>query len=247
MTATAEIKESKLIKHALVSNKHWPQDNSPTWCFMITNQQEMDVLEECLLKQRALKMLHGVGAWKESGLGLDAFSRFEAGRNNRWRELIEKGVPILVWQTNGGYATPNSDLTIHEVIYLEFPKMPNEAQTADILVCENDSQPELWWNDVLANKYPKKSISVLTLFSERSVEELAIKFKSASVISFTTTFTSMTWFETILDVLYWNDMTGKTIFGNHANSDWVQILPSRILEKLEAVKAMGNKVEFYQD
>ncbi len=242
---------SQVIKHALVRTT--TINDGAGWAYMVTTEAELNTLNDGIYRQRAVPMLYGEGAWGGFGHapyragGLAEFGIFERKKYAKQLEYIRKGTPVLIWHNNGCYYPYREcgSMEILEIHHLEYPKMPTE-KLADIVVCENDPMAEDWWIEVLKNKYPDKSICVLTRFRERSMQDIETAFKAAGIVSFTTTFSSYDWFEMALDALIKVDKYNQVMFGNNGNGDWISKLPSQLREKLENIQASTKmKVEQY--
>lgn len=227
------------LKYALVKNRSVLNDK-PGWCMLISTPEQVELIRKGTFHTRAYAMLHGEGAWSSPRTGIREFSKFEEQRTSNWEKHLSRGETILQWCKGTGYALLSTCCwDILEIMELPYPEMPGENKTADIVVCENDAQPEQWWIDNLRATFEGKSITTLTNFSLRSKESLIERFKAASIISFTTTFSNWNWFETLLDVMIENNLIGKRIYGNHV--DAVTNYPDYILEKVNRV-ALNNEI-----
>lgn len=118
---------------------------------------------------------------------------------------------IALIRESGSWMTLTDDHTILEVRQQDH--FPSKNEGADIVVCENDNDPEPDWIEYLKTQYPEKTIRVLNLFRARSVEELTQPFKDAELITFKTTFTNFDWWELAVETLRGIDVTGKSILG----------------------------------
>lgn len=233
-------KKGTLIKHALLKLDVWGKDTTPVWFFMVTTFEELLTILDRTGYQSAENFVMGQGNYKD--MQVNTYAKFQNKKADVWFDLQAKQEPIFVGY-GGGWNAFVKPHEILEVVYLPYPKRANEATNADIVVCENSSGPEQWFTEHLGEKYPNKAISVLTDFGYRTKEQLLPVFDKASIITFTTTFTSLDWFEKALDVIIENNLAGKTIYGNHNGENWVEKMPDYILDKIKDVKAAGCKIE----
>jgi hypothetical protein len=104
---------------------------------------------------------------------------------------------------------------------------------ADIVICENDQRCEHGWKKYLQTAYPDQSIAVINFFDLRDETEVRAYFEKASLVTFSTTFTRMEWFEKLAKCLYPHN---KVIGYSHNPMKWkeaIQMLPDvTIIENL---------------
>ncbi len=231
---------SKIVKHALIRNvdpklRADSENRKPEWCYMVTSIDELALINDGLFDVRGINYLYGKGAWKGTDFSFSTFNKFENRREKAWLRLIDEGKAVYV-RYNGGWTYQHDSIEVLEVRHLLYPEHPTD-KFADIVVCENDPMPEEWWIEVLKNKYPDKSICVLTQFSERSLENIKAAFEAAKIISFTTTFSSYGWFEKALTAMKEGNMTDKIIFGNKAREQWTVTLPDEVNAEVQHLKS----------
>lgn len=156
-------------------------------------------------------------------------------------EMVEKYGPILV-RYIGSWMTLNDPKDITNSIFSE--TFPGDSNSADIVVCENDYDPEPFWIEHLQAAFPGKTIRVLNLFGGRG-DTLDIDLDVLH-ITFSTTFTSYDWFESILDTIIRNNWTGVQIIG-YCGDPTKWNFPDYIQEKMNIVLGTGNQLEIVKD
>ena len=88
---------------------------------------------------------------------------------------------------------------------------------SSIVICENDLEPEQWWVDYLTERFPEQSIQTLNCFSQRSDDDLRENLEYPSIITFTTTFTQLQWFENLINTI--QHQKGKTLIVHWKGGD----------------------------
>lgn len=251
----------RMIKHALirvkllVSVNNEPTwiipDEEPAWVIMVTSMEEMSGAFE---RQRQLRLEAAVKPElrKNNGFGLNEvglnsadIGRLERSVKPTWEKILSNpDMMIMAWHNNSGFfpcsKAQTESIEILKIVSLPWPQMPTENTASEIIVCENSPTPEDWWTNHLMEKYEGSAVTVLTQFSERSKEQLAQFFKAASIISFTTSFSSYEWFETVLDVIIENNLTCRTIYGTNSGQNWLAAMPEHLLGKIKRVKDAEN-------
>lgn len=79
-------------------------------------------------------------------------------------EYVAEGTTIVKWLLNTGYTVLTKEWTVLEISELSYPEQPGENHKADIVVCENDAQPEEWWIQNLRDTFSDKTITTLQIF-----------------------------------------------------------------------------------
>ena len=135
-----------------------------------------------------------------------------------------------------------SDQIIERELLSEFPAFP--IDDSDIVICENDHIPESWWIDVLQKEFPKKTIETLNLFKHRTIDELKVQLTKPTIITFTTTFLNLDWFENLITVI--KDMKGKTLFIHWKGDEYIWLnVQEKFKKELNQFKR-NNKLEIYK-
>lgn len=136
--------------------------------------------------------------------------RFQACMRNPidYGTLLQKypGVTLLIREI-GSWMTLNSCHNITDTQYSETTNFPVDTKS-QIIICENDPFPEDWWVVKLEKQYPGKHIATLTNFYNRTVDEIRKSVVQAEIITFTTTFSRLDWFENLLKAC--EGIVGKT-------------------------------------
>lgn len=138
-----------------------------------------------------------------------------------YRKILEKYSylnPVLLIRQIGSFMLLNEDHKIVDTIYSH--DFPDVNDGAPIVVCENDSDPEPIWMNYLQKKFPGEKIRVLNFFNTRSEESLRKSLKNVKYITFSTTFTSLEWFEKITRCV----SDGQKIVGfSHVPERWDEV------------------------
>lgn len=93
------------------------------------------------------------------------------------------------WQ---GYFPEQYDSIVYSEVW------PKSWDKADIVICENDPEPEKEWVEWLQKEYPGRTISTINFFGTRNDADLQSKLKDCNLITFSTTFTNTDWWEALL-------------------------------------------------
>lgn len=113
-----------------------------------------------------------------------------ATRDIDYEALANKYGTILI-QPVGSFMPLYNNKIVQETYSLDFPIQ----DYAEIVICENDEKAEYNWVKYLKKRFPDKSITTINFFSLRSEEHVREYFSKAEYITFSTTFTDLSWFE----------------------------------------------------
>jgi hypothetical protein len=120
------------------------------------------------------------------------------------------------------------DVEVLRTVYAEdFPI----DQFATVVVCENDADMPYKWLKYLKERFSGESIEVINYFDTRSDAQVKAYFKRAKYVTFTTTFTTMAWWELLVRNLRENN---KVIGHCDDRKGWERAL--EIYPKVEQVK-----------
>lgn len=139
-----------------------------------------------------------------------------ATRGIDYTKSVRKYGPLLVRQI-GSYMPLYKFKIINEKQFTHFPI----DKFGDIVICENDERSEWEWNKYLKRNYPNKSIVTINFFDLRSEEEVVKYFDKAQLVTFSTTFTRMEWFEKLTRCL---NEKNKVIGYCHDPAKWKEAL-----------------------
>lgn len=147
-----------------------------------------------------------------------------------WQSMFNKypGSILLVRQ-NGSFMCfdPETDKILEEVERKDF--MFPEDKPNDILICENDPEPEQWWVDNLNKRFSQKKITTLGNFGNRSQEEIDYYVANSEIISFTTTFTTVEWFNKLCIAL--GKTQNKTLYFHCKDeNEWDNVLNEFVVQ-----------------
>lgn len=110
------------------------------------------------------------------------------------------------------------DQKITDVTFSEHFSWPVDSKS-NIIICENDFEPEQWWVNYLSNRFPNESISTLNCFSQRTIDDLKDNLDYPKFITFTTTFSKLEWFENLINTIQY--YSGRTLIVHWKGTDEV--------------------------
>lgn len=122
-----------------------------------------------------------------------------SANNLDYQELIDKADHDILVQPIGSYMYLLDDMEIVETREAEdFPV----DRFGSVVVCENDHDMPYEWHQYLKNRFPKLNIVLINHFRTRDDKTIREYFRHAKYVTFTTTFTSMDWWELLVKNLY---------------------------------------------
>jgi hypothetical protein len=146
-------------------------------------------------------------------------------------ESLANQYGTLLIRPFGSYMLLRDNKITDEVFDTNFPI----EDFAEIVICENDEKSEYNWRQYLINRFPNTKIVTINFFDLRTDEEVEKYFSKANIITFSTTFTNLGWFEKL------NRFVGKKhkIIGYCHNADnWEKAL--KINNNVEIVEKLGK-------
>ena len=144
-----------------------------------------------------------------------------------YNKLSERFGTLLV-RESGSFMTMTSHTDVLEdVISNHYP-----IDKANIVICENDHKAEYNWTKYLSVRFNSEPITVANYFFQRSNEELQAYFKQATYITFSTTFSDLTWWENLCINLQPHN---KVIGYCHIKENWKKALALCKPDNLEKV------------
>ncbi len=132
-------------------------------------------------------------------------------------EKIAKKSGTLLIRPSGSYTLLYGSEIIAEAYNTHFPI----DEYGEIVICENDNTAEYKWVKYLTNRFPDKKIVTINFFNLKSDIEVAEYFKHAKYITFSTSFTSLEWFEKLSDNANYNH---KIVGYCHDKDKWNEAL-----------------------
>lgn len=122
-------------------------------------------------------------------------------RGINYSEIVEKYDHPIIIRPSGTYMPFGIDgIRLENTMYSD--DFPYEDEAAEVVICENDdsvTDERLHW---FQRHYPKKSIGVISYFDTTSDEVIKKCFKKAEYVVFSTTFSSMDWWEKLVKNLH---------------------------------------------
>ena len=106
-------------------------------------------------------------------------------------ELLAEKYGTLIIRPSGSYMLLKGNEIVEEKFDDDFPI----DEFGDIVICENDEHAPNEWVQYLKQTFPNQKIVTINYFDLRSENEIGQYFFRASVITFSTTFSSFGWFE----------------------------------------------------
>jgi len=134
-----------------------------------------------------------------------------------YNEFFYKYGTILIREI-GSWMLPNNKFQITETYLSEHFSWPVDSKS-NIIICENDFEPEQWWVNYLSNRFPNESISTLNCFSQRTIDDLKDNLDYPKFITFTTTFSKLEWFENLINTIQY--YSGRTLIVHWKGTDEV--------------------------
>lgn len=117
--------------------------------------------------------------------------------------------PLLIrWV--GSWMNLSDTMEIEETVYS--PTIVFPESKSKIVVCENDLEAPKHWIEYLNQRFPGEPISVISLFSTRTEDELREYMQGVEYITFITTFTSLQWVYKLLPHIGSKTVIGKSAF-----------------------------------
>jgi len=98
---------------------------------------------------------------------------------------------VLVRESGSWMTLTESDIVTSVKYSAHYPA----DEYADIIICENDMNPDPTWYAYLRDQYPNKTISTLSFFDLQPEERIRDIFSKATHITFSTTFTNYEWYK----------------------------------------------------
>jgi len=121
----------------------------------------------------------------------------KAAEGLSYEEVLKKAPYDLLIRESGSYMFLMPDLEIvSDLSRKDFPR--RKTDYAQVVVCENDAELTDYWRHFFQRRYPGKTLSVINHFRTRSDNEIKKYFEKAEYVVFTTTFTSMDWWELLV-------------------------------------------------
>jgi len=172
--------------------------------------------------------------YKPSSMFMDRYN-FACHHKFDYEATLNKTDRPLLIRSIGSYMLLLDSHEIEETIYAH--DFPSENENADIVVCENDMEAETLWIDYLNIKFPNQKIKVLNFFGTRTEESIKESLKNVEHITFSTTFTSLDWFEKIIK----NISKDKHILGFcHVPERWEEVKAISKDLNLEIVESLKH-------
>ncbi|TXG76201.1 hypothetical protein E6Q11_05210 [Candidatus Dojkabacteria bacterium] len=159
----------------------------------------------------------------------NCWEKFKFASENQidYGRILDKYGRTLLIREIGSWMFLNKDHVIEKIVMSDYWPVQSDAK---IVVCENDYEAETEWINYLNTRFPKQQIDVINFFSTRDKDEIKERFKSADYITFSTTFTSYEWFNTVLELC-----EGKKIIGYcHDINSW----PTKLDSNVEIVESL---------
>ena len=157
--------------------------------------------------------------------------------------LCKYGCTMLIREI-GSYMNNADNLQITETFISKYLSWPTDT-ASNVVICENDLSAEPWWLEMLTARFSTESIATLNCFSRRTLEDLKTHLEFPKFITFTTTFTTTTWFENLINTI--KDMTGKVLIVHWKGDDqvWIQI-NLEFMNEINTFLENGNTIEIFQ-
>jgi hypothetical protein len=134
----------------------------------------------------------------------------------------EPNLNILV-RWNGTWTVLDNENDIVEYEIRTTLTWPIEGD-GQLIVCENDFHAEEGWIDHLSVKYSDQTPTVVNNFFSRTQDEIEYFVDNAVIITFTTTFGSLEWFDKLYKALSKTLYAKKLYFHCKDDSIWPSIL-----------------------
>jgi len=116
-----------------------------------------------------------------------------------YSEAAAKSDRDLLVQPIGSYMFLSDDMEI--VKSTESEDFPIDS-FGSVVVCENDNDMPYEWEQYLKRRFPKLNIVLINHFRTRDDKTIREYFRHAKYVTFSTTFTSMDWWELLVKNLY---------------------------------------------
>lgn len=127
---------------------------------------------------------------------------------------LKKYGPIVVREI-GSFMTLKESEVIDEKFSEGFPI----DEYGEIVICENDGEPEQYWLEYLEKRFPGKKIVTINHFKYRHESEVAEYFAKAKHVTFSTTFSDFDWFKKLTK----NLTSDNEVIGYcHDKNRWVE-------------------------
>ena len=138
--------------------------------------------------------------------------------------ILDSNTKICV-RGNGSWTTLQDDDIIIDTVFHDTVTWPIDGD-GKLIVCENDFSVNNEWWDKLSYEFPNYCPTTVNNFFARSQSEIQRIVDNADVITFTTTFSNLDWFDKLYTALYRTKQSKKLYF--HCSNDDIW---SNILEK----------------
>lgn len=157
-----------------------------------------------------------------------------------YNQLLTKyGRPLLI-RENGSYMNSGGNQEITDTFVSEHLSWPVD-KSANVVICENDLNPEDWWISYLTDRFPDERIQTLNCFSQRTMEDLKDNLEFPKIITFTTTFSQLQWFENLIGTVQYQ--SGKTLIVHWKGTDEVwEDIRLEFKDQIENFE-LSNKIE----
>jgi len=130
-----------------------------------------------------------------------------------YEKIVEKYNKSILIRPSGSYM-----LLVHnEIIAEKYDSHFPIDEYGEVVICENDSKAEYKWVQSLKRRFPNKKIVTINFFDLKSEDVILEYFNHADYITFSTTFSSLEWFEKLTKLA---QPRHKIIGWSHDYSKW---------------------------
>lgn len=150
-----------------------------------------------------------------------------------YEDMVQKYGDILI-NPVGGWFSLDGETIIEEKVDIDFNNsyFPlTEDNFGEVIICENDCYPEDNWLEYLKQRFSNKLIATINFFDLRKESEVKEIFDKAKYITFSTTFSDLSWFEKLSKCL---SNHHKVIGYCHIPKNWKKAL--EIFSNVEIIK-----------
>jgi hypothetical protein len=143
-----------------------------------------------------------------------------------YNELLEKyQMPLLIREI-GSYMLLGKEHEITDVFCSDNCDWP--LNSGEIVICENDLAAPLHWINYLTERFPTTPITIINNFRNRDKDTVKKLIQTAKIVTFTTTFSNLDWWETVCDSILPHHKVIGQCFDNDAWNNATQNLKFNI-------------------